>query len=85
MPAANSFLVSSSRSLQEQKSVSKIQEEVLRRFRSNDVNLLVATDILKEGIHVPKCNVIVMFSLPMNFNTFIQSKGRARAPKLVTD
>ena len=66
---------------QEQKSVSKLQEEVLRRFRSNDVNLIVATDILKEGIHVPKCNVIVMFSLPMNFSTFIQSKGRARAPK----
>lgn len=57
----------------------KKQESILRKFRSHDFNLLIATSVVEEGLDVPKCNLVVRFDFPKTFQSYIQSKGRARA------
>ncbi|XP_072555011.1 endoribonuclease Dicer isoform X2 [Paramormyrops kingsleyae] len=56
------------------------QEEVLRKFRAHETNLLIATNIVEEGVDIPKCNLVVRFDLPTEYRSYVQSKGRARAP-----
>lgn len=48
------------------------------RFKNGLLNCIVATDVIDEGIDVPKCSLIVRYDLPMDVRTYIQSKGRAR-------
>ncbi|XP_013409876.1 LOW QUALITY PROTEIN: endoribonuclease Dicer-like [Lingula anatina] len=55
------------------------QEEILRSFRCQEVNLLVATSVVEEGVDVPKCNLVIRFDPPSNYRSYVQSKGRARA------
>ncbi|XP_055995249.1 endoribonuclease Dicer-like isoform X2 [Ostrea edulis] len=61
------------------KGVWKKQEDVLRKFRLQDLNLLISTTVLEDGIDVPKCNLIVKFDPPRSYKSYSQSKGRARA------
>ncbi|KAG5899464.1 hypothetical protein JTB14_015317 [Gonioctena quinquepunctata] len=57
----------------------KTQEEVLRKFRCHECNILVATSVLEQGCDLPKCNLVIRFDLPTTFHSYIQSKARARA------
>ncbi|ETN63439.1 dicer-1 [Anopheles darlingi] len=56
------------------------QEEVLKRFRMHDCNLLIGTSVLEEGIELPKCNLVIRWSQPSNYRSYAQCKGRAKAP-----
>lgn len=38
----------------------------------------MATDVVDEGVDIPHCTLIVRFDLPIDFRSYIQSKGRAR-------
>ncbi|KAF5270919.1 hypothetical protein FQR65_LT05386 [Abscondita terminalis] len=55
------------------------QEEVLRKYRTHDCNVMVATSILEQGCDLPKCNLVVRFDIPNTFHSYVQSKARARA------
>ncbi|XP_056646344.1 endoribonuclease Dcr-1 [Diorhabda sublineata] len=57
----------------------KTQEEVLKKFRCHECNILVSTSVLEQGCDLPKCNLVIRFDLPKNFHSYIQSKARARA------
>uniref|UniRef100_A0A6P7H6F8 ribonuclease III n=1 Tax=Diabrotica virgifera virgifera TaxID=50390 RepID=A0A6P7H6F8_DIAVI len=59
----------------------KTQEEVLRKFRCHECNILVSTSVLEQGCDLPKCNLVIRFDLPNTFYSYIQSKARARAPE----
>jgi endoribonuclease Dicer len=48
------------------------------RFLNGHVNVLVASDVLEEGIDIQKCNLVVKFDVPKNYRSYVQSKGRAR-------
>eukprot|EP00057_Strongylocentrotus_purpuratus_P030682 XP_782422.3 PREDICTED: probable ATP-dependent RNA helicase DHX58 [Strongylocentrotus purpuratus] len=64
------------------------QEAALDAFKSADqanpggvtrgANLLVATDIVQEGLDIPACNVIIRYNFVSNEIGTVQAKGRAR-------
>ncbi|XP_071514662.1 endoribonuclease Dcr-1 isoform X2 [Panulirus ornatus] len=56
----------------------KKQEEVLRRFRHHECNVLVSTRVLEEGIDVPQCNLVLRFDPPIDYRSYVHSCGRAR-------
>ncbi len=47
---------------------------MVESFRKNEINILIATNIVEEGVDVPACNLIVRFSKINNFGSYIQSK-----------
>lgn len=55
------------------------QEEVLKRFRIHECNLLISTSILEHGIEIPKCNLVLRYDFPINYQSYVQCKSRARA------
>lgn len=55
------------------------QEEVLKRFRMHECNLLIGTAVLEEGIDLPKCNLVVRWDAPSTYRSYVQCKGKARA------
>uniref|UniRef100_A0A914KI95 Uncharacterized protein n=2 Tax=Meloidogyne incognita TaxID=6306 RepID=A0A914KI95_MELIC len=58
--------------------VNRKQEQTLTKFRNGQLNLLITTNVLEEGIDLRNCNLVVRFDPPMDFRSFIQSSGRAR-------
>ena len=52
---------------------------MIKEFRTGEINVLIATAIVEEGLDVPKCNLVFRFNKPPNFSSYMQSKGRARA------
>lgn len=55
------------------------QEDVLKKFRMHECNLLVSTAILEEGFDLPKCNLVVRWDIPQSYRSYVQCKSRARA------
>eukprot|EP00727_Mastigamoeba_balamuthi_P011216 m51a1_g6717 putative endoribonuclease dicer homolog 2-like (1320) ;mRNA; f:149259-153463 len=52
--------------------------QALERFRSGEVNVIVATSVIEEGIDVRACMLVVRFDRPLHIRQTIQSSGRAR-------
>lgn len=44
---------------------------------SRKVNIIVATQVLEEGLDVPSCNLVVRFDPADNVCSFIQSRSSA--------
>ncbi|PYI20785.1 dicer-like protein 2-1 [Aspergillus violaceofuscus CBS 115571] len=56
----------------------RLQRETLSDFKSGQTNLIVATDVLEEGIDISACSVVVCYDKPPNLKSFVQRRGRAR-------
>jgi len=54
------------------------QEGTLKAFRAGELNLLIATSAIEEGIDIQDCHLVVCFDLPHNLKSFVQRRGRAR-------
>ncbi|XP_046976248.1 endoribonuclease Dcr-1-like isoform X1 [Vanessa cardui] len=60
---------------------SKKQEDVLKKFRMHECNLLLATSVLEEGIDLPRCNLVVRWDVPPSYRSHGLCRGRARASR----
>ncbi|XP_044016604.1 endoribonuclease Dicer-like [Aphidius gifuensis] len=58
--------------------IAKWNKETLIRFRQGITNCLIATDVADEGIDIPSCSLIIRYDPPLDFRSYVQSKGRAR-------
>ncbi|XP_031345881.1 endoribonuclease Dicer-like [Photinus pyralis] len=56
----------------------KMNKIILHDFKTKKVNLLVASNVLEEGVDIPTCTLVVKFCAVTNYCAYIQSKGRAR-------
>ncbi|XP_037705461.1 interferon-induced helicase C domain-containing protein 1 isoform X2 [Choloepus didactylus] len=55
------------------------QKEVISKFRSGKINLLIATTVAEEGLDIKECNVVIRYGLVTNEIAMVQARGRARA------
>jgi len=56
------------------------RERALKRFRSGDLEALVATDVAARGLHIDEVDVVVHFDLPEDSKAYVHRSGRtARA------
>ncbi|CAF1396567.1 unnamed protein product [Adineta steineri] len=58
---------------------SRKQEEVMRKFRLGENNIIVALSSLEELKDIPDCNLVIRFDVPTNYRSYVQSKSKARA------
>ncbi|CAH1789390.1 unnamed protein product [Owenia fusiformis] len=56
----------------------KRQLKVLEDFRNGTINVLVGTDVVQEGLDVPRCNFVIRYNFVSNEIGSVQGKGRAR-------
>ncbi|MCT4623454.1 MAG: DEAD/DEAH box helicase [Schleiferiaceae bacterium] len=54
----------------------KEREEVLSKFRSRDVRIVVATDVLSRGIDIKEINLVINYSIPTNAEDYVHRVGR---------
>lgn len=57
---------------------SRERKKTLKNFRKGVINIIIATNILEEGIDIQDCNIVIMFDDIKTFRSYIQSKGRTR-------
>ncbi|KAM5280009.1 interferon-induced helicase C domain-containing protein 1 [Ctenodactylus gundi] len=55
------------------------QKEVISKFRTGKINLLVATTVAEEGLDIKECNIIIRYGLVTNEIAMVQARGRARS------
>ncbi|KAJ6024631.1 ATP-dependent helicase dcl2-2 [Penicillium herquei] len=54
------------------------QKDTLAKFRAKELNLIITTNALEEGIDIPACNTVISFDRPLSLRSFVQRRGRAR-------
>ncbi|MYJ81969.1 MAG: DEAD/DEAH box helicase [Acidimicrobiaceae bacterium] len=52
------------------------KEHIKSRFRSGDIQILIGTDSMSEGLNLQTCDVMVNFDMPWNFTRVEQRIGR---------
>ncbi|CAH8295734.1 ATP-dependent RNA helicase RhlE [Mariniflexile fucanivorans] len=62
-----------------------LREDALKNFKTNNVNILIATDVAARGIDINELDAVINFDLPNVPETYVHRIGRtARAGKLGT-
>lgn len=54
------------------------QQKAIDDFRNKKTCVLVATDVVEEGLDVPSCNLVCCFDNIKNVKSYVQMQGRAR-------
>lgn len=53
----------------------KWNRKSLERFKKGEINLIVASSVLEEGVDLQMCNFVLSYDTPITFRSYIQSKG----------
>jgi ATP-dependent RNA helicase RhlE len=53
------------------------RQRALRRFKNNEVNVLVATDVAARGIDIADITHVINFSVPHTYDDYVHRIGRA--------
>lgn len=53
-------------------------KETLDKFNTGELNVLIATNVVEEGLDVSTCSLVICLNELATVKTFIQMKGRAR-------
>ena len=53
-------------------------QEILTKFKAKELNVLISTSVVEEGLDVRSCNLVIKYDFPLTFRSYVQSKGRAR-------
>ena len=54
------------------------QRPIISNFHKGITRLLIATNVIQEGIDVPSCDCVIHFDIVDNVTQLVQSRGRAR-------
>ncbi|CAF0864343.1 unnamed protein product, partial [Didymodactylos carnosus] len=54
------------------------QDETLKIFRNGQCNVMIATNVVEEGLDVPQCSYVIRYEYVSNEVGTIQARGRAR-------
>ncbi len=52
------------------------REEVLRKFRSKRIRILVATDVMSRGIDIKEINMVINYDVPHDAEDYVHRVGR---------
>lgn len=74
MTGRNAFMPDSIETLMGNKN----NNRVLDKFKRDEINLIIATSVLEEGIDLQECNLVICYDTPTTFRSYVQTKGRAR-------
>jgi len=53
------------------------RQRALKRFKNNEINFLIATDVAARGIDVADVTHVINYSIPQTFDDYIHRVGRA--------
>eukprot|EP01062_Namystynia_karyoxenos_P055895 TRINITY_DN46903_c0_g1_i1.p1 TRINITY_DN46903_c0_g1~~TRINITY_DN46903_c0_g1_i1.p1 ORF type:complete len:1195 (+),score=337.83 TRINITY_DN46903_c0_g1_i1:94-3585(+) len=54
------------------------QTDILQHFDAGNINVLIATTVVEEGIDIAACSCVIRYDTSTNLTALIQSRGRAR-------
>jgi ATP-dependent RNA helicase RhlE len=52
------------------------RQRVLKRFKANEISILVATDVAARGLDVPDITHVINYSLPQSYSDYVHRVGR---------
>ncbi|MDY0375114.1 MAG: DEAD/DEAH box helicase [Desulfobacterium sp.] len=54
----------------------KLRSQVMRRFKNNEINILIATDVSARGIDIPNVDFVINYDLPDQAENYVHRVGR---------
>lgn len=73
------FSINPFKSTREEHYLKKSSQKAILGFNNGDLNCLISTSVIEEGLDIPQCALVVRYDAPTEYRSYIQSKGRARS------
>lgn len=59
----------------------KQREEIVRRFKNNEIQILCNVDLIGEGFDMPACDCVIQLRPTQSLTIYLQQTGRALRPR----
>ncbi|KAJ0183244.1 hypothetical protein K1T71_001220 [Dendrolimus kikuchii] len=73
------FNINPFKNTREQYFAKKSSQKALLKFKNQELNCLISTSVIEEGVDIPQCSLVLQYDAPADYRSYIQSKGRARS------